>query len=446
MKAEEILRRVCFDFPETGKIIIGLSGGADSVLLTYLLWQRYGAARLHGVHVNHQIRGAEADADEAFAASFCARLGIAFTAFRENVLRLAEESGEGIEACARRVRYRCFESLASSPEDCIATAHNADDNAETVLMNLTRGMGSRGAAGIPARRGQIRRPILRLSRAEVEFLCKVYSLAYVTDSTNVETLYTRNRLRHKVLPELKAINPQMTEAVTRFTESMALQQDFLHEEADRLLGNAKCPQGYTLSVLRQAHRAVLRSALEILLSPYGRMDFAHLTAAEDCVRCGGAVTLPGGAQLCAKQDTLTVSVGKPESFCMPVTGEKTVLPSGKVLIVSKKFMNCAIKSRNVHNLLFKNRLDCARMVDIPMVRTRRAGDRFTPVGRGVTKSVKKLFNEMRIPAACRDETLLLELNGQIVWIEGIGAAEGFAFSGEEGWTLEISVQPHGLET
>lgn len=441
MKAEEILGRVCFDFPETGKIIIGLSGGADSVLLTYLLWRKYGAARLHGVHVNHQIRGAEADADEAFAAAFCGRLGIPFTAFRKNVPLLAQESGEGLEACARRVRYDCFESLASAPDDCIATAHNADDNAETVLLNLTRGMGPNGAAGIPARRDRIRRPILHLSRAEVEFLCKTFGLSYVTDSTNLETVYTRNRLRHSVLPELKEINPQFTEAVTRFTESMALQNDFLRGEGQHLLETAKCPHGYALSALRQTHRAILRAALEFLLAPFGRLSYEHLTAAEHCVLTGGSVTLPGGVQLSARQDTLTVTSAVPEPFCVPAAGEKTVLPDGRTLLISRKFINCGSKGRNVHNLLFKNLLDCDRMMENPVIRTRRAGDCFTPAGRGVTKPVKKLLNEMRIPAAYRSKTLLLEVGGQIAWIEGVGAAEGFAFRAAEGWALELSVQP-----
>lgn len=440
MKADEILSRVRFDFPETGKIIIGLSGGADSVLLTYLLWKKYGAARLHCVHVHHGIRGAEADRDEAFAASYCKELNVPCTVFRRDVPALAKEAGEGLEECARRVRYACFESLAAERDDCIATAHNADDNAETVLLNLTRGMGPHGAAGIPARRGRLRRPLLRVSRAEVELLCKVYNLAFVTDSTNASAIYTRNRLRHNVLPELKAVNPQLTEAVARFTESMALQNAYLRGQAEELLERAKCPYGYMLPALRGAHRAVLRAALEIMLSPLGRLSYEHIAQAESCVLYGGAWTLPGGAQLTAKQDTLTVTLHAPEAFCVPAAGERTLLPNGKTLIILKKFIKNGKKNRNVHNLLFKNLLDCDKITGVPVIRTRRAGDRFAPCGRGITKPVKKLFNEMRIPAAYRGELLLLELNGQIVWIEGIGAAEGFAARDAEGWALEVSVQ------
>ena len=149
--------------------------------------------------------------------------------------------------------------------------------------------------------------------------------------------------------------------------------------------------------------------------------------------------MPGGAMLSVKQDTLTVVDVKPISFTLPVTQAETLLPNGKKLIVSRKFIKNGKNSPNVHNLLFKNRLDCDRITGVPVIRTRRAGDRFAPYGRGVTKPVKKLFNELRIPAAARGAVLLLELDGTIVWIEGVGPAEGFAACFEEGWALEIQV-------
>lgn len=439
MKAEEILGRVRYDFPASGIIAIGLSGGADSTLLTHLLLQKYGVARIRCVHVHHGIRGAEADRDEGFVRAFCAARGVPLMVFHRDVPALAVESGEGIEACARRVRYACLEEAAPAAEDCIATAHNAGDNAETVLLNLARGMGPKGAGGIPARRGKIRRPLLGVSRAEVEFLCAFYGLAFVQDSTNEDDAYTRNRIRHRVLPELKAVNPQLTEAVLHFTESMAIENDYMRIQALDLLSRARVPGGLSLSVLREAHPAVLRRMLEIYLPPLGRLSYEHFLRAVSCVMNGGGLTLPGGAQLWARQDTLTVTFAQPEAFCIPVAGEKTVLPDGRILLVSKKFIKNGEKRRNVHNLLFKNHLDYDRITGVPVVRTRRAGDRFSPAGRGVTKPVKKLFNEMRIPAALRDRVLLLELEGRIIWIDGIGAAEGFAADFAEGWALEVRV-------
>ena len=300
-------------------------------------------------------------------------------------------------------------------------------------------MGPRGAGGIPRRRDKLRRPLLGVSRAEVEFLCKVFHLDWVEDSTNAEETYTRNRLRRRVLPELREINPRLSDAVSRFTASMALEIDFRQAQAEALLRAARTAGGLSLPVLRAAHPALLHRALEIYLQPLGRMSYEHLLRAADCVLCGGGLTLPGGAMLSVKQDTLTVMDVKPTSFTLPVTQAETLLPNGKKLIVSRKFIKNGKNSPNVHNLLFKNRLDCDRITGVPVIRTRRAGDRFAPYGRGVTKPVKKLFNELRIPAAARGAVLLLELDGTIVRIEGVGPAEGFAACFEEGWALEIQV-------
>lgn len=424
MKADAILRKVQYDFPQTGKIVVGFSGGADSTLLTYLLLQRYGADRLHPVHVNHGIRGEEADRDEAFVRSFCAFHNLPLTVLKKNVPALARKSGEGVEECARRIRYEAFAQL-SGEDGSIATAHNADDNAETVLLNLTRGMGPRGACGIPAKRGNIRRPLLHVSREEIEFLCREFGLSWVEDSTNADTVYTRNHLRHNILPGLKSVNPRLTEAVLHFTDAMALQQDFMRQEAEKLLESAKNAWGWKLSVLREAHPAVLRAAMEILLHQVGRMSYEHLLEAERCVRFGGGVSLPGGAQLTAKQDTLTVTCGEAEAFCIPLTGEKTRLPDGRVLFVSKKFTENGKNSGKVHNLLFNNFPDCVKITSTAVVRTRRSGDRFRPAGRGVSKSLKKLLNELRIPEAARSGLLLLDVDGEILWIESVGAAEGW---------------------
>ena len=427
MKTEDILARVRYDLPETGKIVVGLSGGADSVLLTYLLVQKYGAERLLAVHVHHGIRGAEADRDAKFVQDYCKVLKLHCKVIYKDIPALAAVSGEGVEECARRVRYACFAEEAGE-NGCIATAHNADDNAETLFLNLTRGMGPHGAGGIPPRRGRIYRPILNISRAEVEYLCKVYQLDYVTDSTNLTVDYTRNKLRHSVLPVLKDVNPQMTQAASRFAESMRLQNEFVFARANELLCKAKTPYGYDLEILRSAHEAVLRAALELLLSSYGRLSYEHICRAASCVFMGGSLSLPGDIVLEAKQDTLTVRKNREikdrNVFSVPLRAGENVLPNGKTLFVEKKIPEKEEINRKVHNLLFQNFSD--RITNVPRVRTRRAGDVFRPAGRGVTKSVKKILNELRIPAAARDRLLLLEKDGEIIWIEAVGAAEGYA--------------------
>ena len=372
--------------------------------------------------------GGGSDRDAEFVQDYCKALELHCKVIYKDIPALAVVSGEGREECARRVRYACFAEEAGE-NGCIATAHNADDNAETLLLNLTRGMGPHGAGGIPPRRGRIYRPILNISRAEVEHLCKVYQLDYVTDSTNLTVDYTRNKLRHSVLPVLKDVNPQMTQAASRFAESMRLQNEFVFACANELLCKAKTPYGYDLKALRSAHEAVLRAALELLLASYGRLSYEHICRAAGCVFMGGSLSLPGDIVLEAKQDTLMVrknrGIKDRNVFSVPLRAGENVLPNGKTLFVEKKIPEKEEIDRKVHNLLFQNFSDCDRITNVPRVRsgaramfqTRRA--RRDEIG-------QKILNELRIPAAARDRLLLLEKDGEIIWIEAVGAAEGYA--------------------
>ena len=155
--------------PQRGKVVVGFSGGADSTALAHWLLGRLGPERLVLAHVNHQLRGEESDRDEAAARAFAQRFGLDFALRREDVAALARRRGLGLEECGRQVRYGFFQSLAPGEEDRILTAHNANDNAETVLMHLCRGTSLPGLLGIPARRGKVLRPRLRVySRERLE--------------------------------------------------------------------------------------------------------------------------------------------------------------------------------------------------------------------------------------------------------------------------------------
>lgn len=206
-------------------VVVGLSGGPDSVFLLYALHtlQPRMDFTLRAVHVHHGIRGAEADRDEAFSEKLCAKLDIPFQAVHVAAPAYAAQHGLSLEEAARILRYEALEAarqqLTQAPAAWIAVAHHLDDQAETVLHNLVRGAGLRGLAGMENRRNHVIRPLLSIKREDILKWLKQYDIPYVTDSTNADPHYTRNRIRSTVLPELREINP---EASAHIAHSAAL--------------------------------------------------------------------------------------------------------------------------------------------------------------------------------------------------------------------------------
>ena len=222
---------------EGDKVLIALSGGADSTALAVLLnelSERLGIS-LHAAHLNHCLRGEESDRDETHVRNFCERFGIPLTVERIDVAKAAAESGDGIEETARRIRYEFLERTADS-FGCtkIATAHNLNDNAETVIMNLIRGTGLRGLAGIPPVRGRIVRPLLFCPREAIEGFLKERGIDFVTDHTNFDKKYIRNKIRHEILPLLCDINPLFIDSTAEFTKLLRSDADYLDGVAESI--------------------------------------------------------------------------------------------------------------------------------------------------------------------------------------------------------------------
>lgn len=205
-------------------VVVGLSGGPDSVFLLYALHtlQARLGFTLRAVHVHHGIRGAEADRDEAFSEKLCAKLAVPFQAVHVAAPEYAAQHGLSLEEAARILRYEALETARQqmgTPSAWIAVAHHLDDQAETVLHNLVRGAGLRGLAGMENRRNHVIRPLLSIKREDILKWLEQNNIPYVTDSTNADPHYTRNRIRSTVLPELRVINP---EASAHIAHSAAL--------------------------------------------------------------------------------------------------------------------------------------------------------------------------------------------------------------------------------
>lgn len=262
-----------FSAMKTAKTVVcGLSGGADSTALLLAvkeLSEELGFAAA-ACHLNHGLRGEESDGDERFCTELCEKLEIPLYKRRESVRDYAEKH-ESLEETARKVRYDFFEdALAFFGENSVlATAHNANDNAETVLLNLIRGTGLRGLCGIPTERGRIIRPLLDILRAEIEEFLVENEQNYVTDKTNFSVLYTRNKVRAKILPEIIEINPSFLNTISRMTKNLRTDEDFFDNAAEEILAESKVEKGYSAEKIDACPEPIKMRAVKKILSDGG---------------------------------------------------------------------------------------------------------------------------------------------------------------------------------
>ncbi|MCH5325059.1 MAG: tRNA lysidine(34) synthetase TilS [Eubacterium sp.] len=249
-----------------GCVIAAVSGGADSVALLLALYEakdEFGFT-LKACHINHCLRGEESDRDERFVRTLCKRLDLPLYVRKVKVGRLVRQH-ESIEECARRVRYEFFDELNALYGGLTATAHTASDNAETVLINMLRGTALTGICGIPAVRDNIIRPLIGCTREQTERFCAEMLTGYVHDSTNDSDDYVRNRIRHRIIPELKAINPSFESAVARLCESVTHDDEYLESAAVAAKMDCVLDDGYSVKKLAVLPESVLRRVAAMIM-------------------------------------------------------------------------------------------------------------------------------------------------------------------------------------
>ena len=434
-------------FSDGCNIVAGVSGGADSMMLIHFLRNFTGkhGMTLLAAHVNHGLRGEESDGDEAFVASWCEENGVNFRVLHADVASLAHKNSQGLEECGRQVRYTFFRSLCGK-ETRIATAHTLTDSTETVLMNLAKGAGPHGLSGIPPVRGEIVRPLIRVTREEVEEYCRFYGLQYVTDSSNLTDAYVRNRVRHKVMPVLRDINPAFEQAVFRATRLLRQDEEYLQDIArEELKKAAQADGGYSLLHMKNQSDAVLSRMISraVHKETGARLGYEHIAAVIQMIHSGaGNITLPGRIQCCINGNTLFVlsKIEQPVQWSVPLQLPETLLPDGRVFCIRP--LSVKIKNHyKINNLLFNNRINYDTILNTnSFVRNRLPGDRFRPAGRGITKSLRKLFNEQKIPPFCRSRIAVLECGGEILWVEGIGPSQKAAVTENTCQAAEIIIK------
>lgn len=425
-KAKDTVKR--FNMLKSGdNVVAGVSGGADSMAMLNFLMQIKDEYKLNitVAHINHGLRGAEAERDENYVLNFCRENNIECKVLHADINKLAKESGEGTEECGRRVRYEFFNSLCEDAK--IATAHTASDNAETVLFNLTRGSSIKGICGIPPVRDNIIRPLIFCTREEIEDYCKENNLYFVTDSTNLGTDYTRNKFRHIVVPQLEKINPSFVESVSRLSQSAMLDEALLEDLTNKLLLSAKVDGGFRADIILSSHDALAQRAVMKLLKEKApqQADNKRVLMILDILKTGGKLQLT--KELFAVCENNIFNIIEDSGAFEPWSEEIKNLDSFAIKIGSKDIgikeisTKILLNTQKIHKELLENSIDCDTIKGKVYISSRKDGDRISLPRRKCTKTLKKLFNEMHIPAKLRNSVAVLRDSEGVLWVEGLGA-------------------------
>ncbi|MGM9619510.1 MAG: tRNA lysidine(34) synthetase TilS [Oscillospiraceae bacterium] len=432
-RAEDAMRRWEM-LPEKGGLLLcAVSGGLDSVCLLHFLrgLAEKEGFRLAAAHYNHRLRGEDSEADARFVEELCARWGVPCVAGEGEVKQTAAERGWSLEEAARNCRYdflrRTAEALGA---ERIATAHQAEDNAETVLLQLIRGAGSEGAGGIPPVRGPFVRPFLTVSRRELEGYAAAYDLPYREDASNADLRFARNRIRHEVMPVLTELNPNAAQAIGRAAAVRRQESELLSRIAEMELGELReepdgC--GAARRRFRETEPCLIPRMLGLLLerAGAGRKDITgrHFEAMERLVltgRDGAELSLPGGYVAC----------NRGESFWIRRRGQETAQPCllgpGETVRWGDYRISCEICAEN----FLKNRDTIALKYDMMLLSPLTVGpwDRrqglSLPGGRG-RRSLKRLFAEAGLSCEERERTPVFYAGGRACAAALLGADEDF---------------------
>lgn len=403
------------------EVIVGFSGGADSVCLLHILnsLKDEFKIKLRAAHVNHCLRGDESERDEKFVRDFCLQNHIELSVLRVNVSEKAKENSMSIEEYGRKVRYDFFKSLCNKNSK-IATAHNLNDCEETFIFNLTRGASLNGLTSIPPVRDNIIRPIIECSRNEIEEYCKDNNLDFVTDSTNLSDDYTRNKIRHNIITLLKEINPSFDNTFLRCIDTLRQDNKYIFDKADELFYQSELPFGFDAEKIRKAETSLRNRVISrIVHEKCGVVpEKRHIDLIFNILN-GGKVEL-------FDRETLIVRKGI-MYFLSDV--EKRVFNDEVVVFNddnkwSNNYITLELSENNIQKVykeLVLSTLDYDKIVGKLVLRKRQEGDKITLPVRKVTKTLKKLFNEMQISPEERENILVLADDKSVVWVEKIGA-------------------------
>lgn len=411
------------------RIIIGVSGGADSVCLTDILnslKEEY-CLDITLVHINHNIRGEEAQRDEEYVLTLGEKYGNTVRVFSYEVEAMAKTEGRTVEEMGRKLRYEAFYKVAGS-EGKIAVAHNMNDNCETMLMRFFRGTGIKGLGGISALRDKIIRPLINISREEIEVYCKYRELEYCTDSTNAIEEYTRNKIRLNIIPMIqREFNENIIATMARTSELMADEDSFMDKISRDAYKECEIEERrISIERLLKLDKVIQRRVIRLGFISYSAdlhdISYDHVESVLSLTskESGKIIELPNGLRAIREYNTiLFYKIGESCDFSYTIDlGKKYIfkeLGLGMLLSDTK----CDLYEKKVYTIL----LDYDKINTNLVLRSRQIGDKI--VLNGGTKSIKKLFIDEKIPLSKRNTIPLLAMDNDIVWIKDLKTSFNF---------------------
>lgn len=386
-------------------VAVALSGGKDSMFLLNVLLSSGFASRIKAINVEHGIRGESSLGDSLFVQNYCKERGVPLKSYSVDAVKFSKENKTSLEEGARILRYRCFQDAVEKGFcDKVALAHHTSDNAETMLFNLFRGTSVYGMSGIKKQNGYIIRPILSVTRQEIDLYVDKNAIPFVEDETNSDESYTRNYLRLKIIPEIKKIFPAFENAMARYADENATITAFLDEQAEKLLSYGK-EASFPLNVDKALFSVCVIKALKFLgiKKDYESKHAQAVYSLKNALN-GTTIDLIGGVK--AVKDYEKITLFRPSLL------PQTVLPFS----VGKTEFNG--KEITIEKGEGKLKFDLDKIPKESVFRSRRDGDVFTPFSSG-EKKLKKYLIDKKIPSRQRDELVLIAKGNEVLAIIGV---------------------------